>query len=181
MTNELWYPASPSPCLTLFNSRSIDYWNTLPFVTPPPLIRLLFIRPSAGLAPPLAILYLVPFIWLIWYLELIGLWIEARVFTHICFNLPISHFCLPASLFFSPPKSLGNEIRLQPFICISNVCRSERDSDLLNICITGMPALLLPADAYSWKVGWSVLRSWNGDAPLPLIWKEINGSFCAGS
>lgn len=34
MTNELWYPASPSPPLFLlvslrFTSRSIDYWNTL--------------------------------------------------------------------------------------------------------------------------------------------------------
>lgn len=52
-------------------------------------------------SPPRALLYLVPFIWLIWYLELIGLWIEACVFTYICLHLPISHFSLVPSLLFS--------------------------------------------------------------------------------
>lgn len=101
MTNELWYPASPSLPLFLlvsprFTSRSIDYWNTLrslPLFTCPcwsPLHPPLFHLRRAR--SPRALLYLVPFIWLIWYLELICLWIRTRVFTYICLHLPISHF-----------------------------------------------------------------------------------------
>lgn len=157
MTNELWYPAPLSlslplcPCLTLFTSRSIDYWNallSLPFSTRPgsfslssPLCSFHLPACPCSLSSLCAVLYLVPFIWLIWYLELIELWIEAPCFhIHLSpssnFSLSLSHSLSP---FFLPPSSLPFFFFLffprvaimksgsSPFICISGICGSKRD------------------------------------------------------
>lgn len=140
-------------CLSLFarvslSSRSIDYWNALlflPFSTRPgsfslssPLCSFPSLCPCS-LSSPCAVLYLVPFIWLIWYLELIELWIEAPCFhIHLSPSSDLYHslshslspFSLPPpspslSLFF--PRVAIMKSGSSPFICISGICGSKRD------------------------------------------------------
>lgn len=119
MTNELWYPASPSLSLSVSLSLHFTLYRLLKYSLIPAILNtpslLLSLPLSLSLpapfhlpvcsahSPPCALFYLVPFIWLIWYLELIGLLFEARVFTYIRLHLPISHSSPPLSLLFCLP------------------------------------------------------------------------------
>lgn len=154
MTNELWYPAPLSLSPSLPVSHSLHALSIIEMLSFPSHSQHAL---EASLSPPLcsfhllgpcspsslcAVLYLVPFIWLIWYLELIELWIEAPCFhIHLSpssdLSHPLSHSISPFSL---PPSSLSlpffslffprvaiMKSGSSPFICISGICGSKRD------------------------------------------------------
>lgn len=132
------------PCLTLFTLYRLLKCSPLPPVLNTPW-KLLSLLPSLLLSLALSVLslspplYLVPFIWLIWYLELIELWIEAPCFhIHLSPSFDLYHslshslspFSLPPpslSLFLFFPRVAIMKSGSSPFICISGICGSKRD------------------------------------------------------
>lgn len=177
-----------------FTSCSIDYWNTLrslPLFTCPcwsPLLPPLFHLHRAR--SPRALLYLVPFIWLIWYLELICLWIGTRVFTYICLHLPISHFPLVHSPLSSTAFllflwNIDNEKQaaaLHLFVVLKVTNRLLICSlwflKLTDICIILLPAFPSSKVACRRFFHWIALRAVNIMACLIRFWIFVERSVC---